>query len=77
MIWETITNMKPRFNHLRRLSLEEFLENYEILKVSGDLELYQNYIRMEKRIINLYGESFLKELLRLKETELNGEELND
>ncbi len=76
MIWNELMTMKPRLNNIRKLSLEEFLENYSILKVSGNFELYQDYMRKEKRIIKRHGEVFLKALLKLEETELNGEETN-
>lgn len=75
MIWNELMKMKPRKIN-PRLTVDKFLENYTILKVSGDFQFYPDYIRMERRIINLYGESFLKDLLKdkLSEIETNGED---
>ena len=75
MIWNELMKMKPR-KIQPRLTIDKFLEDYPILKVSGDLQFYNDYLRMERRIINLYGESFLKELLKdkLSEIETNGED---
>ena len=75
MIWNELMTMKPRRTN-PRLTIDKFLENYTILKVSGDLQFYNDYLRMERRIINLYGESFLKDLLKdkLSEIETNGED---
>ena len=69
-LWQVIMNTKPRLQ-ISRLTIEEFLENYPLLKASGELEFYDDYLKLEERIINHFGESFLNYLLQEKMYNLN------
>jgi len=69
-LWQVIMNTKPRLQ-ISRLTIEKFLENYPLLKASGELEFYDDYLKLEKRIINHFGESFLNYLLQEKKYNLN------
>lgn len=69
-LWQVIMNTKPRLP-ISRLTIEEFLENYPLLKASGELEFYNDYLKLEKRIITHFSESFLNYLLQEKRYNLN------
>ena len=67
-------NQPPGINKPKKLSLEEFLETYPILKVAGDLELYDDYQKKEKKLLKRYGKKVLNRLIHDQLSEIKEKE---